>query len=188
MKPWIAATLMAMAPLGAAGAVENSTLAAPSVDVLAWPRMSSPAFGCYMEKALKHRDARFNCSLKGYRNQGDVCQKPDAYEEGPAFPASLASAVHPQATRVELSWEHGDLQAVSITLKGTWSEADVRRAFHLPRAAAFQLSVAEQKAHAWPQNIMDTDVQYPTPGETAVTLTGFDHTGAGDVGCDGSGG
>jgi len=183
VKTWIAILLLATSPVGAAQTARGAALAAPRIDVLSWPRMSPADFGCTMEKTLSHRDSRFNCALKGYRNRGDICKTPDTYYEGPAFPDGLATAVHPLATHVELSWEHGNLQAVSITLKGTWSEAQVRQAFKLPRAAASQLTVAEQKAHAWPGNIMDTDVQFPTQGETAVTLIGFDHMGAADVGC-----
>lgn len=145
--------------------------------------MSSTEFGCRMEKMLGHRDTRFNCALNGYRNRGDICKTPDAYYEGPAFPDALASAVHPLATHVELSWEHGNLQAASLTLTGTWSEASVRRAFGLPRASVGKLTVAEHKAHAWPANLMDSEVQLSTPGETVVTLTGFDHMGGADMGC-----
>ncbi|WP_238480966.1 hypothetical protein [Dyella telluris] len=183
MKTWIAIALLAASPASPAQTAPATELAAPRIDILAWPRMASTDFGCRMEKTLGHRDTRFNCALNGYRNRGDICRTPDAYYEGPAFPDRLASAVHPLATHVELSWEHGNLQAVSITLKGTWSEASVRRAFGLPRASAGALTLTERKAHAWPANLMDSDVQFPSQGETAVTLTGFDHMGGADVGC-----
>lgn len=154
-----------------------------SVDVLAWPRMSSSEFGCYMEKTLGHRDQRFNCALKGYENQGDPCTNTDAYEEGPIFPVSLAARIHPLAKDVQLSWEHGELQQVTIVLKGTLDEVEVRNAFKLPRAEAFKLSEAEQGA--LPGNIMDSSVQGdPSTGLTSVMLTGFDHMGAGDVDCN----
>jgi hypothetical protein len=183
VKKWIAFGLLAVSTMATAQTAVDTTLAAPRIDVRSWPRMSPADFGCFMEKTLGYRDARFNCALKGYRNRGDICKTPDAYNEGPEFPDRLAAAIHPQATHVELRWEHGNLQAMSITLKGTWSETQVRQTFKLPRAAASKLSVAEQKAHAWPENIMDTDVQYPTQGQTEVTLIGFDHMGAADVGC-----
>lgn len=154
-----------------------------SVDVLAWPRLSSSAFGCYLEKTLGHRDKRFNCALKGYENQGDPCTNAAAYAEGPEFPARLAARVHPLAKDVELSWEHGELQQVTLVLKGTFNEVEVRRAFKLPRAEAYSLSEAEQGA--LPENIMDTSVQAdPSNGLTLVMLTGFDHMGAGDVDCN----
>ena len=183
MKTWIAVALLAASLGGAAQASVEPGLAAPRIDILSWPRESAADFGCYMEKTLQHRDARFNCALRGYRNRADICKNPDAYYEGPGFPDDLASTVHPLATHVELSWEHGNLQAVGITLKGTWREADVRRVFKLPRAATYALSTAEQKAHAWPDNVMDTGVQFPAQDVTQVTLTGFDHIGGADVGC-----
>jgi hypothetical protein len=148
----------------------SNALPPPLVDVRAWPRMSVGAFGCYLQKDLGYRDARFNCGLKNYRNTGDPCKNTRAYYEGPKFPVSLVSRVHPLATDVELAWEHGELQSVSITLKGTWNEAEVRRAFKLPRAPS--------------ENLMDVSVQYPMHGSTAVILIGFEHIGAGDVDCD----
>ena len=173
----------------------GADLAPASVNVLVWPRMSSSEFDCYMEKTLGHRDKRFNCALKGYKNQGDPCNKTDAYVEGPAFPASLAARIHPLATQVQLSWEHGELQQVTLLLKGTFSEVEVRNAFKLPRAEGYMLSEAEQ--WSLPGNIMNFDVQYESvdsspgkrPGDrssglTSVMLTGFDHMGAGDVDCN----
>jgi hypothetical protein len=180
--------------LACSGPALGAELAPASLNVLAWPRMSSSEFGCYMEKTLGHRDPRFNCALKGYENQGDPCDNTEAYEEGPGFPASLATRVHPLATDVQLSWEHGELQQVTITLKGTLNEAEVRNAFKLPSADAYQLSEAQQQS--MPENLMDSSVQYqtlnssagegpsdPSQGLTSVMLTGFDHMGAGDVDC-----
>lgn len=185
---------MFIALLACAGQTFGAGLPPPTVDVLAWPRMSSSEFGCYMEQSLGHRDKRFNCSLKGYENQGDPCSNGDAYTEGPELPASLAARIHPLATQVQLSWEHGELQQVTLLLKGTYNEAEVRNAFKLPRAEAYLLSEAEQGT--LPENIMDTSVQYestddsmgkrpsnPSSGFTSVMLTGFDHMGAGDVDC-----
>jgi hypothetical protein len=164
----------------------SDVLSPPSIDARTWPRMTADAFGCYLEKQLGHRDPRFNCALKHYENKGDPCKNTDAYYEGPAFPPDLATRVHPLATDVQLDWEHGELQNVTITLKGTWNENEVRRVFKLA------------DTHA--SNIMSVDVQYPTGpvddsvghkpsdpmhGSTAVMLTGFDHMGAGDVDCGG---
>ena len=104
----------------------------------------------------------------------------------------------PLATKVELDWEQGRLQMVTVTLKGTWNEADVRKAFGLPRAEGSKLTEAELRSE--PGNLMDTSVQYPSSaldeslakrasnparGTTAVMLYGFDHMGGGDVDCGG---
>ncbi|QOH40163.1 hypothetical protein C7S14_3115 [Burkholderia cepacia] len=195
----VLAVLVAAVPLLAAANPSSGTLLPkPSVDVRAWPRMTSPKFGCYVETTFGYRDKRFNCALKKYRNTGDACGNTKAYYEGPVFPDRLAASVHPLATKVELDWEHGDLQMVTVTLKGTWNESDVRKAFGLPRAEARQLTDAELRSA--PGNLMDTSVQYPSSpldeslakrpsnparGTTAVMLYGFDHMGAGDAGCGG---
>ncbi|WP_423763014.1 hypothetical protein [Burkholderia sp. NLJ2] len=186
----------AVPALAGASPASDAGLARPAVDIRAWPRMTSPKFGCYVETTFDYRDKRFNCTLKKYRNAGDACKNTKAYYEGPAFPDRLAARVHPLATKVELDWEHGDLQMVTVTLKGTWNEADVRKAFGLPRAEGRKLTEAELRKQ--PDNLMDTSIQYPSSptdnslgrrpsdpahGTTAVMLYGFDHMGAGDVEC-----
>ncbi|QRR06969.1 hypothetical protein FPJ27_11375 [Burkholderia sp. MS455] len=192
-----AALLVAAVPaLAGASPAGDTRLARPAVDIRAWPRMPSPEFGCTLEKTFDYRDKRFNCALKKYRNTGDACKNTKSYYEGPAFPGRLAARVHPLATKVDLDWEHGDLQMVTVTLKGTWNEADVRKAFGLPRAEGRKLTEAELRKQ--PANLMDTSIQYPSSpaddglgrrpsdpahGTTAVMLYGFDHMGAGDVEC-----
>ncbi|WP_175748414.1 hypothetical protein [Burkholderia pyrrocinia] len=192
----LAVLVAAMPLLATANPSTGAALPKPTVDIRAWPRMSSPAFGCTLEKTFAYRDKRFNCALKKYRNTGDACKNTTAYYEGPAFPDRLAARVHPLATKVELDWEHGDLQMVTVTLKGTWNETDVRKAFGLPRAEGRKLTEAELRKQ--PDNLMDTSIQYPSSptddslgrrpsdpahGTTAVMLYGFDHMGAGDVEC-----
>ncbi|MEK7916196.1 hypothetical protein AAB988_13445 [Burkholderia contaminans] len=195
----VLAVLVAAVPLLAAANPSSGTpVPKPTVDVRAWPRMTSPTFGCYVETTFGYRDKRFNCALKKYRNTGDACRNTTAYYEGPAFPDRLAASVHPLATKVELDWEQGRLQMVTVTLKGTWNEADVRKAFGLPRAEGSKLTEAELRSA--PGNLMDTSVQYPSSaldeslakrasnparGTTAVMLYGFDHMGGGDVDCGG---
>ncbi|MBN3771673.1 hypothetical protein [Burkholderia sp. Se-20378] len=195
----VLAVLVTAVPLLAAANPSSGTpLPKPTVDVRAWPRMTSPTFGCYVETTFGYRDKRFNCALKKYRNTGDACKNTTAYYEGPAFPDRLAASVHPLATKVELDWEQGRLQMVTVTLKGTWNEADVRKAFGLPRAEGSKLTEAELRTE--PGNLMDTSVQYPSApldqslakrpsnparGTTAVMLYGFDHMGGGDVDCGG---
>lgn len=195
----VLAVLVAAVPLLAAANPSSGTpVPKPTVDVRAWPRMTSPTFGCYVETTFGYRDKRFNCALKKYRNTGDACKNTTAYYEGPAFPDRLAASVHPLATKVELDWEQGRLQMVTVTLKGTWNEADVRKAFGLPRAEGSKLTEAELRSE--PGNLMDTSVQYPSSaldeslakrasnparGTTAVMLYGFDHMGGGDVDCGG---
>jgi hypothetical protein len=147
---------------------------ASAVHLLTWPRMPVEQFGCYLEKSFGYRDARFNCSLEHYENQGDPCKNTEALYEGPVFPPALAAKVHPLASDVDLAWEQGQLQQVTITLKGRLTDEQARRALDLPAAGAGDT----------PDNVMSIDVQYPDAATTAVSLTGFDHMGAGDVDCD----
>lgn len=173
--------------LAFSGQAPAAELQAPNLNVLAWPRMSSGELGCYLEQTLGHRDPRFNCALSHYQAPTDPCHDTDRYDEGPAFPPRLASRVHPLATDVELTWEHGQLQQLTLTLKGTLDAAQVRRAFGLPDTEG-----SATPEDGLPENIMSAQIESSPaslPGEgsqgsTSITLTGFEHMGAGDVECD----
>jgi hypothetical protein len=167
MKARLAPYLIIATALAAtgAGAVD---LPPAGTNILGWPRMTSPAFGCLLEKSFGYRNPRFNCSLRGV-NPGDACT--DTYYAGPEFPAALVTRVHPLAREVLLAFEGGRLQAVTITLAGTFGESDVRRAFGLS-------GDGDQ-----PENIISVSVQDCSPTSTCLLLTGFDHMGAGDVEC-----
>lgn len=193
-KP-VAATLLSIAAMTGAPSARSAELPPLIIDLSNWPRMTSTQFGCYMEKTFGHRDPRFNCATKNYKNDGDPCRNTEPYYEGPAFPDRAARKVHPLATRVELDWEHEELREVTVTLKGTWNEAQVRKVFRLPRTDAFRLSDAENAV--LPEHLMDTSVQYPlsnddavgerasdpSRGVTSVSFIGFEHMGAADFEC-----
>jgi len=136
-----------------------------------WPRMRADRFGCFLERQLGARDPRFNCALQGYENKGDPCKETGAYYEGPAFPDAALGRLTLAPKRVSLSWEHGELQAVTVALPGHLSEAQARRAVGLPSPDA-----------GLPENISLASVD--TCGDdTCVQLQGFDHMGAGEVDC-----
>jgi hypothetical protein len=147
----------------------------PTNNLLTWPRARADEFGCFMEKSYGVHDPRFNCGLKSYKNKGDPCKNTVAYYEGPQFP-DRPGLVQPLAMGVELSWEHGRLQAFTITLMGKMTGSQARQALNLPPPDVEDL----------PPNVMGIDVQYPSNITTAVTVTSFDHMGAGDVDCDGA--
>jgi len=150
--------------------VHAADLPPASVSIVGWPRMTSGAFGCLMEKTLGHRDPKFNCDLRDYRPATNPCT--DAgYNEGPKFPPTLATRIHPLATHIDVDFEHGDVRAVSVQLAGKFSDAEVRKAFGLP------------DDDARPPNIMHISVQDCGLGVTCLSLQGFDHLGAGDVDC-----
>lgn len=130
-------------------------------DFTTWTRADVKTFGCFLEKKLGHRDEKFNCSLKNYAAPTDVC-KDNRYYEGPTFPQDVVPQINRQFDSIDLSWEHGQLQSVNITLKKRWTEVDARHAFHLPKEAS---------------------VQTCSYKHSCITLNGFDHMGSGDVEC-----
>lgn len=158
----------------------SAELASPTANVLSWPRMSAPEFGCHIEKTLGYRDATFNCAtravqLKVYEKEHDPCKHPQAFHDGPAFPEALATQIHPLAKRVDIEWQGGTVQAVIVTLKGAYGEAAVRKAFHLATGDQGQ-----------PENIMQIESGDANPlhnrpqTETEVRLMGFDYMDATD--------
>lgn len=164
---------MALAAMAAAlsmSAGHAADLPPAAMNILDWPRMASPAFGCLMEKTLGHRDPRFNCGLKSVK-AGDPCVDTENYYAGPMFPPALATRIHSFARDVSVEFEHGAVRTVSVTLKGKFSKSDVLKAFGL---------TDDGKR---PPNIMSVSVQDCSLDGTCLLLAGFDHLGAGDVDC-----
>jgi hypothetical protein len=157
-------------------------LAQANFSLRAWPRMTSPAFGCWMEKALGHRDAKFNCDLKNLENIGDPCTDTDPYYEGPKFPEALVTRVHPLATRIDVDFEHGDLRMIIVELAGEFSDQQVRKALGLPDEQERVQEFVRPSDPARPL-IMSMDVHSCGPGITCLMIQAFDHMGAGDVDC-----
>jgi hypothetical protein len=164
---------IAIASLSMATAGRATDLPPAEIKILGWPRMSVADFGCVMERTFGHRDARFNCDLKNYTNQGDPCVKTAMYYEGPQFPEKLASAVHPLATAVRLDFEGGKVRGVDVHLRGKFAEKDILKAFSVP-SDRLQLPPNVQSASAGPDCSLVG---------SCIGLTGFDHQGAGDVDC-----
>ncbi len=176
------ASVLLLALLGLTALPSSAAdLASPSIDVLPWPRMPAPEFGCYMEKALGYRDSTFNCATRArqlavYEKNHDACEHPKAFHDGLDFPDALAARVHPLAEHVALQFQGGSLQEVIITLKGKYSEADVRKAFRLPASG-----------QAMPENIMRIEIEDHNPlqgkpqTETDVRIAGFDFLDAMDL-------
>jgi hypothetical protein len=158
-------------------AIAASSPEPAGIDVLSWPRMDAARFGCYLEKSLGVKDAKFNCGLKNYVNRGDPCKRTKAYYEGPALPKNLAQRIAPQATDVVLQWEHGQLQAVTLTFPLKLARADIARLLHLPATWSYPKQYP---------NIVDIDMQECAANGRCVIIQGFEHMGAGDVDCGGA--
>jgi hypothetical protein len=131
-------------------------------DVTTWPKTSVTEFGCFLEKQFGHKDEKFNCSLKKYVNKGDPCLNTVVYYEGPKFPDALAKKVDRQIQSIDLIWEHGKMQSVALTLDNKYPEKVLRKKFKLPATA---------------------QIDDCGPKNTCITVTGFDHIGAGDADC-----
>ena len=151
-------------------------------NILSWPRMDVAAFGCYLEKELNYRDKKFNCSLTDYSNQGDPCDRTEEYYEGPLFPEDKAGLVHGSIESIRIEYEHGDIREVHIEFKTNMLVRDIQKIFRLP-----------EKAEDFPENVIS--IQYdeniyskekdPDPRYSKwLTITGFDHIGAGESDCD----
>jgi len=145
-------------------------VAAPSLDVSKWPRMSLRDFGCMLEKSLGHREPKFNCSLRSFKANENPCDS--AYYEGFEFPAALVSKVNPLLASIDLEWEHGQLQSVSFDFKKKIDPVSLKNAFGFSAGRGL------------PPNIIGVDVQDCSHDGVCLVIDGFDHIGAGDAECD----
>jgi hypothetical protein len=158
----------------AKGKTKPAQPAAPVVHrpVVEWPRLGADELGCLLEREYGARDSKFNCKLKHYKNKGDPCRNTKAYTEGPSFPNDKAAQVSPEVESVVLNFEHGQLQEAVFRFKRLMSEETARQALGLP-----------QPAQKLPENVLAISVQECGLASSCLSLTGFDHQGAGDVDC-----
>lgn len=154
--------------------------------VLSWPRMRADKFGCMLERVFNHHDPKFNCSLSGYKNDGDPCTNTAEYYSGPAFPSPKVASVDPLLANLSLEWEHGDLQAVSLTFKGEPSVSEIAKRYGLPalQKGTDGYTLAEGNDIDRFPNIESIAIQACQEGRNCLLIEGFDHMGAGDVDCE----
>lgn len=131
-------------------------------DFTTWPGADIKEFGCFVEKEFGYKDKKFNCSIKQYVNKGDPCKNTVEYYEGLAFPKALSGKVNDKIDSIDLAWEHGHLQSVSIILKGKYTQKTLKESFKLP---------------------VEASIQECSKTNTCIILNGFDHMGAGDADC-----
>ncbi|WP_426102133.1 hypothetical protein [Massilia sp. TSP1-1-2] len=142
--------------------------------LLTWPGMNPVQFGCYVEKTFGVRDKRFNCSAKPYVAGGNPCTAADAYEEGPAFPDAAAAKIHPDIKTIDLSWEHGDLQQISVDFKRKLSRKEIATILSLPE----NFEVPQEK-----MKFIRIYIQECSSDGSCLGIQMFDHQGAGDIDC-----
>lgn len=131
-------------------------------DFTTWLGADARQFGCFLDKEFQYKDKKFNCGLTTYKNYGDPCRRVEEYVEGPQFPQDKVQLVDRRIKALELTWEHGELQELDVTLNGKFSENGLRKIFNLSKGASVQDCSAK---------------------DTCIVLIGFDHVGAGEVEC-----
>jgi len=158
---------------GIVRATDASTAELSPSDLATWPRMRATDFGCMLEKRFGTRDARFNCASDFDRmNWGDACRDVDHYYAGPALPPAIAKTLPSPIESIDIAWEQGRMQNVSITFDRKVSEGDVEALLGLRIDGPM------------PDNIGSADIQDCATGKSCLVLQGFDHQGAGDLDCD----
>jgi hypothetical protein len=142
-------------------------------ELATWPRMKATDFGCMLEKRFGIQDPRYGCSADFDRmDWGDACLGATTnYNVGPELPPSVAKSLPSPISAVELEWEHGELQHLSVEFDRKVSAREVE--------ALFGLRLGDPK----PDNLMSVDLQDCALEKSCLTLQGFDHMGAADFEC-----
>jgi hypothetical protein len=146
-------------------------------DLLSWPRMEASEFGCMLEKKLHFKDKNFNCANVSVKhNWGDPCKDTNAYYSGPVLPENFGKEIDSSIHRVQLAWEHGQLQHMTVEFNKVVTKKEVERIF------GFKLS------RPYPKNVQSVDLKKCSKNASCLSLEGFDHMGAGEWDCGGSDG
>lgn len=150
--------------------------------LLGWARKSPVEIGCMLQGEFGYKDSIFNCSRTNYSNNGDPCKKTDEYYEGIRFPDELAAKVHPLIKEISLEFEHGSLREIAIAFKDSVATPTVQQIFALP------VSPAKLPDNVIEINYGDNVVSKEKPADINftrwLTITGFEHIGAAEAGCN----
>jgi hypothetical protein len=165
--------------LGVFGLLQAHSQAAESADkpttaVLAWFKMNPAEFGCYLQKTFGVRDKKWNCDIKEFKAGGDPCKNTAAYYVGPKFPKKLIKKLSARLSGLQMSWEHGALQNISLDFDSKVAEADARRLFGLPATGA-------------PAEFSYIEMQDCSKDHSCLIIEKFEHMGAGEADCGGEG-
>ncbi|MCF0060651.1 hypothetical protein MUK70_15525 [Dyadobacter chenwenxiniae] len=144
-------------------------------------RMPSTELGCIFEKELGYHHNLYNCSNKSYINKGDPCNQTTQYYEGFQIGDETTAKIDSSFQHIDLKFEHGNLRQINILLRDSLLINDARKKFLLPIDRV-----------NFPENI--TEISFgentyyknkPTDSNYTkwISLTGFDHMGAAEYGC-----
>ncbi len=148
----------------------------------AWMRKSPVEIGCMLESEFSYKDSVFNCGKKSYVNKGDPCKNTTEYYEGIKFPNNLASKVNPLIKEINLDFEHGNLREVTITFRDSILKNKVREIFNLPQSGS---SMPENVTNiGFGENVFSKEKPFDANYTRWLSITSFDHMGAGDVDCE----
>lgn len=145
-------------------------------------RKTPVEIGCILESEFNYRDPIFNCDNKTYVNKGDPANKTTEYYEGIKIPQKLIKKIHPTIKEINLEFEHGNLREIDITFEDSLMISKIREIFSLP-----------SDLNNLPDNVVDIEYgenifskdKPANPNYTRwLSIIGFDHMGAGDVGGD----
>lgn len=144
-------------------------------------RKTPVEIGCILETVFTYRDSVFNCDHKNYVNKGDPCIKTDEYYEGINIPEALFKKIHPAIKDIKLDFEHGSLRELTITFQDTLSKDKIRTMFNLPSENS---SLPDNIMMInYGENIFSNNKPVDPNYTRWLTITGFEHMGAGDVDC-----
>lgn len=144
-------------------------------------RKTPAEIGCMLETEFSFRDPVFNCDNKNYVNNGDPCIKTEEYYEGVKIPPNLIKKISPVIQDINLSFEHGNLQKIAITFDNILSKDEIRQTFNLPLdESKFPNNIM---AISYGENIISADKPTDPNYTKWLSITGFEHIGAGDVNC-----
>ncbi|KAF1054206.1 MAG: hypothetical protein GAK43_01003 [Stenotrophomonas maltophilia] len=167
-------TLTALCLLFSCGLTAAATPLRPS-ELLDWPRQNLADFACQLEQRTGQVDATFSCARsKQLSDWGDACHPTDLSDAGPQLPAALARQLDPRISEVQLEWEYGRLQSVSVTFARIVTPAQVKAIF-----PGLNLDSANQRP-----NLSSASLQECATNQSCLYLEGFEHMGGADVECD----
>lgn len=159
-SPTLAAVIFHPPP--ASVAATPSPTAASASDPTSWAKMSRKDFGCMLERDLGYRDRLWNCTTDEPPT-GDPCRDVENYYRGPQIPPEFGSKVSPLVDRVELHWEHGNLQEIDITFRANVGDREIEEAFSLPSS----LRIARE-------NVQSSELRDVGADQRQLVIKGFE--------------
>lgn len=133
-------------------------------------RADLPSFGCWLEKGFAYRDERFNCSTRHYTNLGDPCDRLEEYYEKIDFPEALCRHIHPDIRDIDVQFEHGVLQELTVVFSKP-----------IPRTAIDKMLGLQ--SDRMPSNVVFIEYYELQGMSERVTIIGFEASGGIDVEC-----